>query len=71
MSINPEIIPQGTTFDNVLTVYNITSDNYNRLKPQVGDVLPRKNKEFLNVTNIKKDDIHSHHLIRIKMKETI
>ena len=41
------------TFDNVLTVYNSTPDNKDRLKPQAGDVLPRMNDDFLNVMNIK------------------
>ena len=33
VSIPPSISPHGMTFDNVLNVYNSTSDNKNRLNP--------------------------------------
>ena len=71
LSLPPARIPQGTAFDNVLTVYKIKQDNENRLKPQAGNVLLQNNDEFLNVTNINKNYICSHHLIRIKVKVNV
>ena len=32
VSLPPEKSPHGTTFDHIVTVYNITSDNKNRVK---------------------------------------
>ena len=43
VSLHPLIKSNGMTFDHVLTVYNITSDNKNRLKPQAVGVMPRMN----------------------------
>ena len=53
VSLPPERKPHGMMFDHVLTIYKSTSDNGNRLNPKSGDMLPRMNEYFLNVTNIK------------------
>ena len=60
-----ERIPQGKTFDHVLIVYNSASDNKSRLKLSETNVLPPKNKDFLYLTNIKKDDICGQHLTEL------
>ena len=52
-------------FDHVLTVYNMIPDNENRLKLPAGKLISQKNKDFLYVMKIKKDDIHDHHLTEL------
>ena len=47
----------------VSTVFNSTSDNEIRLKPQADDVLSQKSKDFLYVININNNYILDYHPI--------